>query len=126
VRLLLDTHVLLWWLTDDGRLGPGIRSLLESRTTEATVSSVCVAEISIKSRLGKLPSQPDLLEELEVQGFGELPFTHAHAVALQRLPMHHRDPFDRMLVVQAQVERMTLVTADARCAVYDVTTLSTH
>lgn len=123
MRLLLDTHVLLWWLTDDGRLGPKIRGVIATPTTQVFVSSVCVAEISIKTRLGKLPHQTDLLEQLVTQGFVELPFTHAHAAALEHLPLHHRDPFDRMLVVQTQLERLTFVTADARCAGYDVTTV---
>ena len=125
MRRLLDTHVLLWWLTDDRRLGAGVREVMEAPSTQMLVSSVTVAEIATKISLGKLPSQPDLLDQLAEEGFVELPFTHAHAAALEGLPMHHRDPFDRMLVVQAQLESLTLVTADPRCTAYDVATLST-
>ncbi len=120
MRLLLDTHVLLWWLADDARLGPSSRRLIEDGTAEVFVSSVSVAEVAIKTSLGKLDAPPDLLAQVSEQQMTELPLRIAHAQALRDLPWLHRDPFDRMLVAQALTERLTFVTADARCRRYDI------
>lgn len=122
MNLLLDTHVLLWWLADDPALPPPIRQAIS--TEELVVVSAAVAwEIAIKRALGKLKAPDDLTEAVADAGFAPLPITLAHAHAAGGLPRHHDDPFDRMLVAQARYEDLVLVTADRRLAAYEVTTL---
>jgi PIN domain nuclease of toxin-antitoxin system len=121
VRLLLDTHVLLWWLADDSKLGPGIRSLIADGANDVFVSAISIAEIALKQSLGKLDAPGNLAELLAEEGFTPLPFDAAHASALAHLPWHHRDPFDRMLVAQAISANLTFATSDSRVAEYDVT-----
>lgn len=123
MRLLLDTHVLLWWLSDAPELAPGHRRAISDRGNAVLASAVSVAEVSIKRSLGKLDAPGDLPQQLAAQGFRELSFTVAHAGALADLPWHHRDPFDRMLLSQATHEGLTFVTVDRRCAAYDVPVL---
>ena len=124
-RLLLDTHVWLWWQADDRRLG---RAARHAMTTAAEVwfSAASAWEMSIKSSLGKLklPRGADIEAELDRDGFEPLAVEVAHAVAVRKLPDIHRDPFDRMLVAQASVEGLRLVTADAALARYNVSILS--
>jgi PIN domain nuclease of toxin-antitoxin system len=93
-------------------------------TNEVLVSSISVAEISIKTSLGKLQAPDDLLAQLRAASMITLPFTTDHAIALRELPLHHRDPFDRMLVVQALTESLVLATVDPACRQYNVQTLS--
>jgi PIN domain nuclease of toxin-antitoxin system len=120
VRLLLDTHVLIWWLEDSERLTPVARRGIEDPAAAVVVSAAGIWEIEIKRTLGKLDVPDDVLEQAEVNGFDLLPVTGQHAVMAGRLPRHHDDPFDRMLVAQAISEGLTLVTADRRLAAYDV------
>jgi PIN domain nuclease of toxin-antitoxin system len=113
MRLLLDTHVFLWVVTDSARLTLHARRLLESADA-IYVSSASIWEIAVKSRLGKIEAEPDrMLEAIEESGFQELPVLGRHAVAVAKLPLLHRDPFDRLLVAQAITEPMRLVTCDA-------------
>lgn len=123
MRILADTHVLLWWLSDDDRLPARHREALADPGNDVAFSAVSIAEIAIKSSLGKLEAPTDIAGHLVEGGFIALPFTAEHAAELRDLPWHHRDPFDRMLVGQARVEGMTLATADAHVAAYDVRTL---
>lgn len=117
--MLLDSHVALWWLADHASLGPEARAVI-AQADDALVSSITPWELGIKKALGKL-TMPDGLEEtLEREGFSLLPISADHAVAAPTLPPHHRDPFDRMLVAQAQLELLTLVSADCQLSVYDV------
>ncbi|MGX5695552.1 type II toxin-antitoxin system VapC family toxin [Agromyces soli] len=118
MRALLDTHVLLWWLADDPKLAAHHRELIADADNEMLVSSITVAEVSIKASLGKLDAPTGLDTELERLGFTPLALTPAHAEALRALPWHHRDPFDRMLVAQAMVEGVPLLSADARLRAY--------
>jgi PIN domain nuclease of toxin-antitoxin system len=120
MRLLLDTHVLLWWLADDRRLGDDHRALIADASNIVLVSAMTVAEIAIKTSLGKLEAPDDLLPTLESGGFDELTFEARHAEVLRTLPWHHRDPFDRMLIAQAIAERLTVLTADPHFAAYGV------
>lgn len=118
-RLLLDTHAWLWWYVDDPRLGPGARvAITEAESVYLSVASVW--EMSIKASLGRLTLPDDLPGELERDGMLALPITLPHALTAGTLPPHHRDPFDRLLIAQAQVEALVLVTADADIARYDV------
>lgn len=122
VRLLLDTHVVLWWLADSSSLLPTHRELIADTANQVFVSSVSVAEISIKASLGKLEA-PENVEEAVVQsGFDLIDFRTDHAEALRALPWHHRDPFDRMLVVQATIDSLVLVTVDPRVRAYQIET----
>ena len=123
MRLLLDTHVVLWWFEGDSRLSTMHHALLSDVTNQPHVSSVSLAEIAIKSALGKLRADVTEIESAaRHQGFMSLPFIAAHALGLAELPLLHRDPFDRMLVAQAQHEGFTLLTGDPAIARYDVET----
>jgi PIN domain nuclease of toxin-antitoxin system len=123
VNLLLDTHVVLWWLTDDTTLSDEIKAMLDHEP-DVYVSPASVWEVAIKQATGKLPSTMDVPEQIRDSGFRELPIVARHAIAAGRLPMHHRDPFDRMLVAQAQLEELTLVTRDPEIQKYDVAILT--
>jgi len=124
VKLLLDTHSFIWSLTQPDRLSATARSLLSSRQNDVLLSTVVVWEIAIKAALGKLPVQPHirswLPKYIQALGYRVLPVDLSHAVALEDLPAHHRDPFDRLLIAQARVEQATLVSRDAILARYDV------
>ena len=124
-RLLLDTHALLWVLEDDDALSEPARSAIVDPRNDVFVSSVSVWEISIKRSLGKLKAPEDVLSTIDASGLRELPVTFVHADHAGGLPLHHRDPFDRMLVAQAQVEGLTIVTHDSVIATYGVRTLAT-
>ncbi len=119
MNLLLDTHVLLWWLGDDARLGGEVRELI-ARAPLAFVSAASALEAAIKARLGKLRIPAPLGQAVAEGGFSELPVRIEHAEAAAGLPDHHADPFDRMLVAQARIEGLTLVTHDRSFADYDV------
>ena len=120
-RLLLDTHVWLWWQADDPRLGTESRQLIQ-RASEVRFSAVSAWEIAIKVGLGKLqlPEGAGVGAALEESGFVALPVDIEHAEDVRRLPDLHRDPFDRMLVAQARIEGLTLVTADRQMAAYGI------
>jgi PIN domain nuclease of toxin-antitoxin system len=122
VSLLLDTHVALWAITGDATLGEDFLDRLR-HDPDIFLSPVSLWEITIKQTAGKLAGPPDLAERVRDMGFNELPVTHAHTIAAGRLPPHHRDPFDRMLVAQATTEDMTLASRDASIARYDVSLL---
>jgi PIN domain nuclease of toxin-antitoxin system len=122
VSLLLDTHVVLWWLTDDPTLAEEIKDRLD-REPDVYVSAATIWEVAIKQAIGKLSEPPRLPERIRDSGFTPLPISSEHAITAGRLPMIHRDPFDRMLVAQAQCEDLTLVTRDANCQKYDIAVL---
>lgn len=120
MRLLLDTHILLWWLDDNPALSPRARDLIAEPANVVVVSAASVWEIRIKEGLGKLKLSPTFQQVLEQQPFERLAVTIEHAHRLRSLPPHHRDPFDRMLIAQAQYEALTLLTADDVVRRYDV------
>jgi PIN domain nuclease of toxin-antitoxin system len=123
-RTLLDTECWLWWHLGPERLGARALALLEERRAPLLLSAASSWEIAIKTALGKLdlPSPPARFvpEQLAADGIDSLAIEHAHALRVARLPPHHSDPFDRLLVAQAQLERCALLTADARLLDYDV------
>jgi PIN domain nuclease of toxin-antitoxin system len=121
--LLLDTHTVLWSVGDTDRLSPTALDVLSAGVAPAYVSAASVWEIAIKRASGKLKAPDDLLEQIAAARFGELGITFKHAILAGALPPHHGDPFDRMLVAQAQSENLTLVTSDPRIAAYDVRVL---
>lgn len=124
MRLLLDTHALLWWLADDPSLREAAREAIASPESAVFVSAGSAWEIAIKQALGKLRGPGDLEAELESEGFAPLSITVGHALAAGALPRHHDDPFDRLLVAQAQAEGLTIVTRDPRIEPYGVATLA--
>lgn len=121
-RLLLDTHALLWWLGDDPGLSSDARVAIADPGNEPLVSAASVWEIAIKRALGKLEAPDELPSVIVEAGFAWLPVTAAHAWHVRDLPLHHRDPFDRLLVAQALLERLPVVTGDPRLADYGVAT----
>ncbi len=123
MRLLLDAHVLLSWLADDAQLPDQIRAAVETEP-DVYVSAATAWEIAVKRALGKLDAPDDLIGQLDQQRFRRLPIEWEHATIAGALPQHHRDPFDRMLVAQAQVEDLVLVTTDPQISAYDVRLLS--
>ena len=123
MRLLLDTHALLWWLADR-ELGADARAAIEDPLNDVFVSAATAWEISIKRSLGKLRAPDDLTAQLAANAFTSLPISVDHALAAGSLPKHHDDPFDRMLIAQATMEELTLVTRDPRFAAYDVRLLA--
>jgi PIN domain nuclease of toxin-antitoxin system len=118
VKLLLDTHILLWWLEDNPLLPESLRKLIRDPENTVFISAVALWEIWLKQSLGKLKLPPNFKELLELEEFENLPLTARQAVAVANLPWHHQDPFDRMLVAQAQVERLTLLSVDADLLAY--------
>lgn len=120
-RLLLDTHVWLWWQADDTRLGLEARESIR-RASEVRFSAASAWEIAIKVAIGKLklPKGADIAAELDNSGFLALPVEIAHADDVRRLPSLHTDPFDRLLVSQARTEGLTLVTAHRQLAAYGI------
>jgi PIN domain nuclease of toxin-antitoxin system len=126
VRLLLDTHALLWWISDDERLSPWARALVGDGANEVFVSAVCAWEIVVKAGIGRLevpePVDRFIVSQLEANAFHPLAITMRHALGLATLPNVHRDPFDRMLVSQAVADDLTLVSGDRVFAGYPVAT----
>lgn len=123
--LLLDTHALVWWVLDSDRLGPRTRAEIKT-TSHVYISSVSVWELSIKVSRGRLQlSRPyeEWIPDVLQHGFEPLPINLYHAYAIRVLPLLHGDPFDRMLVAQAQCEGLTIVTVDPVISAYGVSTL---
>lgn len=117
---LLDTHVLLWWFSNDPLLSSKARTVISDETNLIFVSSASVWEIIIKKSLGKLKAPDDLEEAFKKNDFKELPMTVQHVLMIGQIPNHHKDPFDRMLIAQAKCEGLTLITADEKLTLYDV------
>ncbi len=125
MRLLLDTHALLWWLDGDRRLSRKARTAITAESNSVIVSAASAWEITTKARLGKLPGAIDVAADVAGcvagQGFSTLDITILHAQRAGRLPGDHRDPFDRMLIAQAQIEDLSLVSDDRVFDTYGVT-----
>lgn len=124
MQYLLDTHVLIWWITSDKRLSAKARALITSHRNTLHWSVVGSWEISIKHALGRLffdePPEVIIPAELDRNRIETLQITNSHAFKAGKLPTHHRDPFDRMLVAQAQVESLGIVSDDSKLELYDV------
>jgi PIN domain nuclease of toxin-antitoxin system len=126
MNLLLDTHVFFWAIEDSPLLSDEARQAITDGHNIVFVSAATAWEIAIKRAIGKLRTPAgDYLEELRVHRFTALDITSEHALAVEMLPPHHRDPFDRMLVAQARLEKLTLVTHDPRLRSYDVPLIET-
>ena len=123
MRVLLDTHVILWWLDDSEQLSSRHRALIEATETDPWVSAASIWEMSIKTKEGLLEVDGDLVGSIQASHLSILPITASHAWAAGLMPQHHADPFDRMLVAQAQTENMVIATVDKVFARYDVATI---
>ena len=122
MRILVDTQALLWWLMDSERLGAKARRIFTSE--EPVVSPVVLWEIAIKASLGKLSADAsEVSRVIAEQGLERLGISDRHMINLQTLPLHHRDPFDRMLIAQCKAEAMPLLTSDAKIACYGIAIL---
>jgi PIN domain nuclease of toxin-antitoxin system len=120
MRLLLDTHVVLWWLSDSAQLSAQAKAAILGAENSVHISAVSVFEVRLKEAIRKMTLAPDWWERLCEQDFEHLPFTVDHADCTRNLPMIHRDPFDRMLVAQARFEEMKFVTRDRELRDYPV------
>ncbi|MFI5626515.1 type II toxin-antitoxin system VapC family toxin [Nocardioides sp. NPDC051685] len=123
MKLILDTQILLWWWDDSPRLPQAARDLIANLDNQVFVSAASITEIAVKKSIGRLEVDDDFAHGIEDDGFIELPLTAAHGGRLAQLPFIHRDPFDRMLIVQAQAEDAALVTVDDKVRQYDVKAL---
>ena len=123
-RLLLDTHVFLWSLSNVSELAESARAAIASPRNDVFVSAITGWEISVKRAKGQLKAPYNLAALVAERGFTHLPLTFHHAEQAGNLPMHHRDPFDRFLIAQAQAEGLILVTRDTRIPLYGVRTLT--
>ena len=121
-RFLLDMHVLLWWLSDDPRLGVKCRALISDGRNQVFVSAATTWEMSIKAAIGKLKAPEDMDAVVEDEGFDKLPISLYHGQLAGSLPPLHQDPFDRMLIAQAQAEGLILITADDNIRQYSLRT----
>ena len=122
MRILLDTHVVLWQLSGERALGPRAHAAIGS-AKELLLSVVSFAEIGVKAAVGKLSVPPDFAERVTDSGVRLLGLSAEHGLAVADLPLHHRDPFDRLLVAQARIDELVLMTSDARIGAYGVDTI---
>lgn len=121
MKLLLDTHALLWWLADDSQLGRKARELVEDPGNDVLVSMVSLWEISVKTRIGKLEADiAEITNAVQQEGFNLLDIGIAHLLTLAGLPVHHRDAFDHLLIAQAITEDATFISDDRNAARYPV------
>lgn len=124
MKVLLDTHTFLWWITDDNRLSSSAREIITNGDNELFLSAAAGWEIAIKAQLGriKLPKEPHsfIAEQLRLNSIQSIPIHMSHALHIYSLPNHHRDPFDRMIVAQAQLEDLAILTMDSQIARYEI------
>jgi PIN domain nuclease of toxin-antitoxin system len=127
MRILLDTHVLLWWLLDEEVISPKARAAIAEDVNEIFVSAATAWEVATKYKIGKLPTAAELIANLERaildEGFAGLPVSLRHGELAGGLPLHHKDPFDRMLIAQALAESLTRVSNERLFDRYGVTRL---
>ena len=125
MKILLDTHALLWWLSGDGQLGPQARDLIAEPANDILVSVVSLWEIQVKARIGKLTADmQEIIDEIDAQAFKLLPIKMEHLLRLGTLPAHHRDPFDHLLIAQAITEAATVLSEDRHMPAYPVLLLT--
>ncbi|WP_210491128.1 type II toxin-antitoxin system VapC family toxin [Patulibacter sp. SYSU D01012] len=117
---LLDTHAVLWWLSDDPRLSDTARVIVADARHPMHVSAASLWEIAIKRSLGKIEAPDDLPDVVRAEGLTLMPVGAAHAWAVRSLPRHHGDPFDRLLVAQARIESLPIVSADGQLDAYGI------
>jgi PIN domain nuclease of toxin-antitoxin system len=127
MRALLDTHVFLWWISDDPRLSAHAREIITNGENTLFLSTASGWEIAIKAKLGRLklpePLEAFVPEQMALNAIESLPVQMSHALHVHTLPLHHRDPFDRLLVAQAQLDNLPILTADPQIALYAIRTV---
>lgn len=125
MNYLLDTHVFLWMLSAPELIDKKVQAVIQNPDRSIYVSAVTAVEIAIKSSIGKLETPGNLREQIQGRGLRELPLRYSHGERLQTLPLHHADPFDRMLIAQAADENFTIITHDKKFEPYPVSILWT-
>ena len=124
MKLLVDTHIFIWWTQDSQKLSPAVRSAIADPGSALYLSTASIWEIIIKQQLGKLkfpePLEQSIPQTISHYGLSLLPIELSHLFRLQGLPLHHRDPFDRLLVAQAMAENLTLATSDTPLSAYGI------
>ena len=125
MRYLVDTHILIWWLTNDKKLKTSIRKIIEKKENQITLSVVSGIEVSIKSRTRRLKLMTTVKRMFEISDFKVLDVNLSHILELEKLPLYrnHKDPFDRILISQAKVENLTLITTDEKIWKYNLSLL---
>jgi PIN domain nuclease of toxin-antitoxin system len=123
MRYLLDTHVILWWLTEPEKIQARAQKIMRDKTNEIFVSSASFWEMAIKKSIGRLILPHNLLETIAIEGFKTLPIMPEECLGVADLPMIHADPFDRLLVLQAKLHDLVIITRDSKIAEYPVVTL---
>ena len=127
MRALLDTHTFIWWANNDPSLTPNVKTVIGDKSNEIFLSAVSSWEMAIKISIGKLtlalPLNSFVLSQASQHQFKPLPITYDHTYQVETLPLHHKDPFDRLLIAQAMVENLILLTCDSEFAPYGVQTL---
>ena len=122
MRILLDTHTFIWFIEGNSRISPVARAMIEDENNEKLVSTASLWEMAIKSSIGKLPTRLPFAsiipQQIDNNGFEILPVATSHIIAISTLPLHHRDPFDRMLIAQAMTEALPIVSADVAFDAY--------
>ncbi len=120
MNLILDTHIILWWLDNSEKLPKKYFSVISDSDNICFISSATIWEISIKSGLGKLEIPDNFTDILQQEGFSELPVSWEHAAMVRNLPFHHKDPFDRLIIAQTIIEDYILLTVDKIIPIYGV------
>lgn len=123
MQLLLDTHALIWWLSNDSTLSVEVRNAIANPDNIVFVSAASAWEIAIKKSLGKLQAPDDLKIQIEEKKFTPLAISIDHALIVEKLPLHHQDPFDRILISQAVSENLIIITRDRKFEAYEVKTI---
>lgn len=127
MNFLLDSHTFLWWIVDNGRLSPKVFEIISDGSNELFLSAASGWELAIKARLGKLTLPDDpipfISQQIKANNFQELPISIAHALQTYTLPNYHRDPFDRILIAQSQLEQLPILTIDRQINRYAVKTI---
>lgn len=122
-RYLLDAHAFIWWMENNRRLNENIKTTIDNPLNTVFLSAISVWEMIIKKRLGKLKLPKTWKKDIKSGKFQILPMTLEHALAIENLSLHHKDPFDRMLVAQAKVEKLTIITIDPKIKKYKIKTI---
>ncbi|MGL5833656.1 MAG: type II toxin-antitoxin system VapC family toxin [Waterburya sp.] len=123
MQLLLDTHTLIWWLTNNPTLAAQAKKAIADPDNLVFVSAASAWEIAIKKSLGKLQAPDDLAAQIKAKNFIPLAISIEHAVMVEQLPLHHQDPFDRILIAQGMYEQLVIVTRDRKFDFYKVNTI---
>ncbi len=124
MKLLLDTHTLIWWLANNPTLSQAAKKAISNPDNLVFISAASAWEMAIKKSLGKLDAPDDLEIQIDNHNFQPLPIKIAHGLAVEKLPHHHNDPFDRIIIAQAICESMTVITRDKKFSSYNISILS--